>query len=389
MSKPPKEPIWPAREHTLAKIAILDAYLNAWFAILGRSVKSDMLYIDGFSGPGVYAGGQDGSPIVAVKAAHKARCDAGEKWTAKTIRMVFVERDSERFDILQSRLAIHQRQPNLSIQCINKAFASAFDEIRRQHMDAFTSSMPLFAFLDPFGVKGTTFNILQEILSSGTSEVFLLFDADGMERIRVAGGAAGCEAVFGAVFGGPSWREISFTDDIKSNSRKILAAYREQLRGRAGAKFSFSFEMRKDNGASGYHLLFATKHIRGLEKMKEAMRAVDKNFIFADGQTGQKIMFGPDNNAVAAVDAETYFNKFCSGKRIRYGDIRSWVLQETPYMRPDTLLTEMSHRHGVDSVIIGGKVIAPGSKLVRWSETETITFRDRLAPRKKGLFDQE
>lgn len=82
MSKPPKGPIWPAREHTLAKIAILDAYLNAWFAILGRTVKSDMLYIDGFSGPGVYAGGQDGSPIVAVKAAHKARCDAGEKSAA-------------------------------------------------------------------------------------------------------------------------------------------------------------------------------------------------------------------------------------------------------------------------------------------------------------------
>ena len=47
MSAPPSDTTWKAEEHTLAKIAILRAYLQAWFAILGRSVGQDMLYIDG------------------------------------------------------------------------------------------------------------------------------------------------------------------------------------------------------------------------------------------------------------------------------------------------------------------------------------------------------
>ncbi len=44
MSKQPRNTVWPAPEHTLAKIAILRAYLQAWFTILGTTVPKDMLY---------------------------------------------------------------------------------------------------------------------------------------------------------------------------------------------------------------------------------------------------------------------------------------------------------------------------------------------------------
>ena len=83
MSAPPRDTLWSAPEHTLAKIAILRAYLQAWFTILGTTVRKDMLYIDGFAGPGSYRGGEDGSPIVAVRAANDARAAADMEgfWT--------------------------------------------------------------------------------------------------------------------------------------------------------------------------------------------------------------------------------------------------------------------------------------------------------------------
>lgn len=53
----PKETIWPLDPHTLAKHEILRRYLEAWFPIVGR-YSHRIVYIDGFAGPGRYAGGE-------------------------------------------------------------------------------------------------------------------------------------------------------------------------------------------------------------------------------------------------------------------------------------------------------------------------------------------
>jgi hypothetical protein len=54
---PPKKlpTVWTAPPHTIAKIEMLRAYLVAWFQILGRSRRGeDLLYVDGFAGPGEF-----------------------------------------------------------------------------------------------------------------------------------------------------------------------------------------------------------------------------------------------------------------------------------------------------------------------------------------------
>ena len=47
---------------------MLSAYLSAWFPILSSTNPPRVFYIDGFAGPGRYSSGEDGSPIVALKA---------------------------------------------------------------------------------------------------------------------------------------------------------------------------------------------------------------------------------------------------------------------------------------------------------------------------------
>ena len=60
--------VWKIEEHTKAKHEILKRYLGAWFPIL--STYSDrIIYLDGFAGPGVYEGGEDGSPVIALQTA--------------------------------------------------------------------------------------------------------------------------------------------------------------------------------------------------------------------------------------------------------------------------------------------------------------------------------
>ena len=61
---------WDLVPHTAAKLNILSEYLKAWFPIVGQSQRFDrVICIDGFAGPGRYKQGEDGSPIIALKAA--------------------------------------------------------------------------------------------------------------------------------------------------------------------------------------------------------------------------------------------------------------------------------------------------------------------------------
>ena len=72
----PKDTIWPIEPHTSAKHQILRKYLDAWLPILGTYNKR-IVYIDGFSGPGEYTGGEPGSPIIALEAARTHQCEVG------------------------------------------------------------------------------------------------------------------------------------------------------------------------------------------------------------------------------------------------------------------------------------------------------------------------
>jgi three-Cys-motif partner protein len=100
---PPKKhsTVWPAEPHTIAKIAILEGYLQAWFPIFGRvKGRFDLLYIDGFAGPGKYTNHSTGSPVAALRSASKALAASGAAWTAGAIHCAFIESDRARFNHL-------------------------------------------------------------------------------------------------------------------------------------------------------------------------------------------------------------------------------------------------------------------------------------------------
>lgn len=64
----PQGILWSIEPHSKAKHEILKKYLQRWFPILGR-YHGRIVYIDGFCGPGRYKGGEEGSPLIALKVA--------------------------------------------------------------------------------------------------------------------------------------------------------------------------------------------------------------------------------------------------------------------------------------------------------------------------------
>src|SRR5260370_42587074 len=65
----PKTTIWELEAHTRAKHELLRRYLQAWMPILAQGGFPNILYIDGFAGPGRYAGGGAGTPTFALNSA--------------------------------------------------------------------------------------------------------------------------------------------------------------------------------------------------------------------------------------------------------------------------------------------------------------------------------
>jgi three-Cys-motif partner protein len=98
--------VWDAEPHTLVKHAILRRYLQAWLAILTQQASAlpkagrEILFVDGFAGPGEYQGGEPGSPVIALKTAIEHSRDF-----PVPVRMIFVEDRPDRFEHLKSVIA--------------------------------------------------------------------------------------------------------------------------------------------------------------------------------------------------------------------------------------------------------------------------------------------
>jgi three-Cys-motif partner protein len=64
---PPGKVRWARKRHTQAKHQVLVDYLAAWIPILA-SQGGDLIFIDGFAGPGTYEDGAKGSPLLMLDA---------------------------------------------------------------------------------------------------------------------------------------------------------------------------------------------------------------------------------------------------------------------------------------------------------------------------------
>ena len=83
------ETVWDIEPHTAKKHEILRRYFQAWLPILGR-YNSRLLYVDAFAGPGEYSKGEDGSPLVILKAARDHVLKLRVSWCASSSRATMI-----------------------------------------------------------------------------------------------------------------------------------------------------------------------------------------------------------------------------------------------------------------------------------------------------------
>jgi three-Cys-motif partner protein len=290
----PRGPVWPLDPHTRAKHELLRHYLGAWFPILSSSGRQRIVFLDGFAGPGIYKGGEPGSPIVALDVLlghpHFAR------WGTEFV-FLFLEPHTQRYQSLLEQLEQRRRRQagwpaNVRIHASNTAFEEWAASILATLDQQRKALAPTFAFVDPFGFSGARLDLLCRLLAFDTCEVLFTFMVDHVNRFVTE------EKVsdhLTNLFGTNEYRQAA---GPAGEPRKAFLhdLYQRQLQARCGFTYVKSFEMVGYNGHTGYYLFHGTRSLTGLSRMKDAMWKVDPGggFRFSDRLAGQDVLFRDD-----------------------------------------------------------------------------------------------
>ena len=280
----PKNTIWEIDPHTFAKHEILQSYLKAWFPIISR-YNNTINYIDGFAGPGIYAKGEIGSPIIALNVA------LGHTTELKgNINFIFIDEREDRIANLNEELNKLSRKSNFKILVRKGKFHDVVDDVSNLEKDGKILA-PTFVFIDPFGFSGIPATIIKKLLRIPKVEVFINFSVDSINRFI---GTKDVDFHINELFGTEKVYELIKTSKNRVGDLRDL--YQKLLR--SSAYFVRYFEMRNFEDRPIYYLFFASNNELGHLKMKEAMWKVDKegDFKFSDATNPNQIVFFEKDN---------------------------------------------------------------------------------------------
>jgi three-Cys-motif partner protein len=252
---------WTLDPHTAAKHRILERYLQAWWPImLSRFPRAT--YIEGFAGPGIYSGGEPGSPIIALRTLQNAPSHD------TPVDLIFIDRERRCLSMLQAEIATKiglpvrpgTRDPQL-------VYGSAATELlpRLDAVDAWSGGV--FAFLDSWGNVAVPLDVVRA-LARPRCEVFVTLG----RRFWAQFGSSVADE-WDDMFGSREWRRVTQMAGAQAQGRYLTECYRRSLR-EAGFTYVLDFELVDEKGEL-FYLIHGTTHSLGVEKMKDALWAVD------------------------------------------------------------------------------------------------------------------
>jgi three-Cys-motif partner protein len=318
--------VWDLDPHTSAKHAILRRYWQAWLPIMTK-YNQRVLYIDGFAGPGKYAGNEDGSPLIALKSArdHAAR-------PRTEVIFIFIEKEENRFKHLVATVdEIRPTLPaNFRVHCVRGVFDDQMTEVLDKLDEQRARIAPSLVFIDPFGFSHTPFHTVERMMQNQRCEVLITFMYEEINRFLSHPKHV---ETYDLLFGTGQWRQVLDVNGSEARRRTIHDIYRDQLR-QAGIEYVRSFEMLNRGNSTDYFLFFGTHNLLGLEKMKEAMWMVDPSgtFQFSDftdaNETSKLFADEPDFKQLKEMILERFWEE-----EVAVEDLAKYVVAETPFLR--------------------------------------------------------
>lgn len=317
------------------KHAILKYYLGAYFGCLGQTPYfNELIYVDGFSGPGSYLKSdgteEDGSPIVAIKTVinhmHYENFN-------KPIYMYFIDTNDDYTADLAENIVINWMinkkidPQKIKVKILNGEFDEKMAEILDLHKNC-----PMLVFADPFGLKDISMDLMRRVVERPVTE--LLVNVMFSSIIRWVGSTK-LNKTLNKFLGENSsdWKKTVLRDGV-NKGESFVRYFVEKLTQGQNDLLHHKFAMKDQRNTNIYQLVYFTRHMKGFIAMKTAMINQSQEtdtFIYSEFNASKSI-----NNKLSKIEIEEdvikrikekFDNETVSGKKIGL-----FVWMETPYI---------------------------------------------------------
>jgi three-Cys-motif partner protein len=326
----PKTTTWPLEPHTRTKHLILRAYLGAWLPIMSKWNRR-LVFIDGFAGPGRYSGGEEGSPIIALRTA----LDHTGLNPETEFNFLFIEAEKARADQLSSEIErLKKERPFPKTFDYEVAHAKFEEKVSRVLTELANARLaPTLAFIDPFGFEGLPMSLVAEIAKYPKCECLITFMYEPVNRFFEHSNPKIQEHLEG-LFGTAEARSlVDFSGTPEERFQRITSLYDVQLRTVARFKFVRTFTMINTGNRVEYLLFFGTNNELGLSKMKAAMWKADpgEGCRFSDRTVSdQATLLGPEPDF--AFLEGLIRDRFKGRGFFDINEVERFVLIDTPFL---------------------------------------------------------
>lgn len=257
------------REQSLVKAEIVANYFDAWALIITSAQKRNpradqrIAYIDLFSGPGRYKDGAASTPLLILE-----RAIANPIYRDRLLTF-FNDKDPSNAKNLKDEIAKLpdiaklKHQPVVHNTEIGDQIATQWGTMR---------TIPVLAFIDPWGYKGLSLQLIQAFLKDWGCDCIVFFN---YTRINMGLSNQMVQKHMDALLGperASSLRTELEKLDPSEREAAIVEALTKSLKEYGATKFvlPFCFKTGKDKRTT-HHIVFVTKHFRGYEVMKDVM----------------------------------------------------------------------------------------------------------------------
>lgn len=249
------------RDGSAAKTRIVAKYFRAWSAIMKRRSRR-VGYFDLFAGPGKYDDGTESTPLEVIRIA------LADDELRDRLVVWLNEADRARADSLRRAVAGLPRISQLSTA--PRVTAVEVGEPLAKYL-AGLNKIPALLFADPWGYRGLSKALIASVLRDWGSDCIFFFN---YRRFNMGLTNEAVRPHMDAFFGPDAARHLRETVPHMApweREAAILESVAETVRA-AGAPYTLPFRFVRQGGKGTVHfLIFASKHFRGYEIMKEIM----------------------------------------------------------------------------------------------------------------------
>jgi len=251
-------------QQSLVKIKIVSKYFATWGNIIApKTYTSKVNYIDLFAGPGQYDDGTKSTPVLILENA------ISNPILRDRLVSVFNDKHTDYYKSLKANInsitgidTLHHKPTFMNVN-VNERLVKELSNMKLN---------PTLSFLDPYGYKGLSLELINSLIKDWGSDCIFFFN---YRRINAGLSNQFLKSPINPIFGKRRAEklreELGKIEHPVNRERKIVEELGQALTEITG-NYVLEFSFRNDSGSRIiHHLIFVTKGVKGFEVMKEIM----------------------------------------------------------------------------------------------------------------------